>query len=231
MGGAIGLECRAGGGSTCWFTAVFETPPETVESLPAKEHGATLRRFSSACLDPSRGAAHIRKGARILVAEDNATNQSVFLAQLEKLGYQCHIASDGAEAVEALRKEKFDLVLMDCQMPRMDGFEAARRIRESGEMDIPIIAVTASAMSTDRERCIRGGMSDYLSKPVEIGVLSEMLAKWLSEPDETRPVFDEEALLQRLLGDRQLADRVVRAFLERLPFPAKQFAHAASTGR
>ena len=80
-----------------------------------------------------------------------------------------------------MQQEEYDLVLMDCQMPRMDGFEATRRIRQTGSSQVPIIAVTANAMSGDRERCIREGMNDYLSKPVQLSALAEVLESWLPE--------------------------------------------------
>ena len=118
---------------------------------------------------------------RVLLAEDNEINQRITLRLLEKLGVPADAVVNGREAVQALEKRKYDLVLMDCQMPRMDGFEATRRIRESGSPHVPIVAVTANAMSGDRERCIREGMNDYVSKPVELGPLAEVLEKWLPE--------------------------------------------------
>ncbi len=170
MGGRIGFDSRVGEGSTFWFTAVFEVPAE-----PGPES-----------IQAPGGVAEVRPEARILVAEDHPINRRVLLAQLEKLGCRARAVVSGAEAVEAVEREEFDLVLMDCQMPGMDGFEATRRIRGSGRPDLPIVAVTADAMSGDRERCIREGMSDYLSKPIELCLLAEVLAKWLSEPGYLR---------------------------------------------
>ena len=103
----------------------------------------------------------------------------VALAQLRKLGYQASAVTNGAEAVEAVQHGRYDLVLMDCQMPVMDGFEATRRIRGSVHPGIPIIAVTADAMPGDRDRCLSEGMNDYLAKPVELELLTDVLAKWL----------------------------------------------------
>jgi CheY-like chemotaxis protein len=123
--------------------------------------------------DRPRGALNGTKGsrgnARILVAEDNAVNRAVALAQLRKLGFHVSLVTNGAEAIEAVDRDQYDLVLMDCEMPGMDGFEATRRIRLSAHPDIPIIAVTADAVSGDRERCLREGMNDYLAKPVALG--------------------------------------------------------------
>jgi CheY-like chemotaxis protein len=101
---------------------------------------------------------------------------------LQKLGYDAHAVINGVEAVEAIERGGFDLVLMDCQMPVMDGFEATRRIRRSaqaGMADLPIVAVTADAMPEDRNRCLSAGMNDYRAKPIELGPLQDILTKWL----------------------------------------------------
>lgn len=165
------------------------------------------------------------------MAEDNATNQEVALAQLRKLGYSADMVATGAAAIEALGHGNYDLVLMDCQMPVMDGFEATRRIRGSGQRDIPVIALTAGAMEGDRDRCLSAGMSDYLAKPVAVAMLREMLAKWLPESGDdgacpapeppaggqAKAVFNAEALLRRLMGDRAVASVVLKGFLENAP--------------
>ncbi|RYD42662.1 MAG: response regulator, partial [Verrucomicrobiaceae bacterium] len=109
--------------------------------------------------------------ALILVAEDNVVNQKVDLLQLKKLGYRADLAADGFEVLAALEKTPYDLILMDCQMPGMDGFEATRRIRETCNRPIRIIALTANAMIGDREKCIEAGLDDHLSKPVRIDEL------------------------------------------------------------
>jgi CheY-like chemotaxis protein/HPt (histidine-containing phosphotransfer) domain-containing protein len=124
-----------------------------------------------------------RHGWRILLVEDNLTNQMVATGILENLGYQSSIANSGAEAIHALETFPYDLVFMDCQMPGMDGFETTAIIRDphSGVMNhsIVIIAMTAHAMDGDREKCIASGMDDYLSKPIKSSVLADMLLKWL----------------------------------------------------
>lgn len=121
--------------------------------------------------------------ARVLVAEDNLVNQKVAVRTLEMLGCQAEVAENGALAVEAFKRRDFDVVLMDCQMPVLDGFEAARAIRalESAGRRVPIIAVTANAMQGDRERCLEAGMDDYVPKPVTMGALDEVLRRWLPE--------------------------------------------------
>ena len=127
--------------------------------------------------------------ARILVAEDNIVNQQVAIGILKNLGFAAEVVANGDEAVKALESIPFDLVLMDIQMPDMDGFEATRLIRdpESSVLNgkIPIIAMTAHALQGDRERCLEAGMDDYVSKPVDIQALSEVLKKWLPENKKT----------------------------------------------
>jgi CheY-like chemotaxis protein len=120
---------------------------------------------------------------KLLLVEDNPVNQRVALAVLGKLGYQADLAGNGAEAVTATAARPYDLVLMDCQMPVMDGFEATRRIREAqaGARRVPILAMTANAMQGDRERCLQAGMDDYLPKPVTLDALRTALQRWLPQ--------------------------------------------------
>jgi CheY-like chemotaxis protein len=117
----------------------------------------------------------------VLVVEDNAINQRVVTRMLEKLGHRADVAGNGLEALAALGERPYDLVLMDCQMPEMDGFEATRRLRDpaSGVLDprVRVVALTANAMAGDRERCLAAGMDDHLPKPIQIQTLAAMLAK------------------------------------------------------
>ncbi|MBN1825534.1 MAG: response regulator [Candidatus Eisenbacteria bacterium] len=129
-------------------------------------------------------------GTRVLVAEDNPVNQKVALLLLKKMGCRADAVANGAEAVRALETIPYDLVLMDCQMPEMDGFEATRVIREAGRTGggrpIPIVAMTANAMQGDRDLCLDAGMDDYVAKPVTPKALEEVLCKWLPETTPVR---------------------------------------------
>jgi PAS domain S-box-containing protein len=132
---------------------------------------------------PAPAPASVRgpAGPTLLLAEDNLVNQRVAMAVLKKLGLSADLASNGEEAVRAFHSGRYDLVLMDCQMPEVDGFQATRRIRdlETPGRHVPILAMTANAMEGDRERCLQAGMDDYLPKPVTLDALREALARWL----------------------------------------------------
>jgi signal transduction histidine kinase/CheY-like chemotaxis protein len=126
-------------------------------------------------------ATALRKRMRILLVEDNPVNQRVAVVLLKKAGYRCEVAANGQEALDAMEQIAFDLVVMDCQMPVMDGFEATRRIREREAREgghIPVIAMTANAQKGDRQRCIAAGMDEYISKPVDRQKLYNILGKW-----------------------------------------------------
>jgi two-component system sensor histidine kinase/response regulator len=123
-----------------------------------------------------------RQWSRVLVVEDNAANLKVTVRMVERLGYRADVAANGAEAVSILQRVPYDAVLMDCQMPEMDGYEATRLIRanENGGQHVPIIAMTAAALAGDRERCLAAGMDDYISKPVKLHVVAALLERWIA---------------------------------------------------
>ncbi|MBN1297537.1 response regulator [bacterium] len=162
---------------------LFNCLISVLNSKKSKDDRATVfyTRFSAEEEKAVRERSRSKK--RILLAEDNVINQKVALRILEKAGFSAVVVANGREAVEAVRKSTFDAILMDCQMPVMDGYEASAQIRtmETGTGRIPIIAMTAHAMESDRKRCLESGMDDYISKPVTPDVLSAVLDRFLNE--------------------------------------------------
>ncbi len=183
-----------------------------------------------------------RRGrVRILLAEDNKTNQQVALGVLAKLGYSADVVVNGREAVQALEKNLYDLILMDVQMPEMDGLEATRAIRSgttgAPNPRIPIVAMTAHALKGDREICLEAGMDDYISKPIAAPALADAIERWVQRTQEgppeglpansaaataeDPPVFDRQALEARLLGDADLVASILDGFLDDMPKQVK----------
>ncbi len=179
MNGSVGCSSEIGSGTNFWFNVrlekgTTETPsaPETdAESSAAKTMAGFRNMLAS-------------RRSHILVADDNIINQRVAMGLLRQMGLQVEVAKNGADALEKLHDGQFDIVLMDVQMPVMDGLEATRRIRklesETGR-HIPIIALTAGAMDGDRENCLSAGMDDFISKPIILKALTQILAKWLPQ--------------------------------------------------
>jgi signal transduction histidine kinase/CheY-like chemotaxis protein len=172
MGGEAGVESSAGVGSTFWFTACFDV---------ASERAAQVADIASAPAVVSE-----RSGKRILLAEDNVVNEKVATRFLEKLGYVVHAVPNGREAVDAWARGGYDLVLMDCQMPVLDGYAATREIRarEHSGPRIPIVALTANAMKKDELECRQAGMDDHLAKPLDREALARCLAQHLTYSHE-----------------------------------------------
>ena len=169
MGGQIGVDSTVGAGSTFWFTVAL-----------AKATPAEISAVQTANQPVEKNTDII--GAHVLVAEDNLPNKRLIERLLARLGVDAEIVGNGVDAVAAARGKAFDLILMDCHMPELDGFDATREIRAGGS-SIPIIALTADAMSGDREVCIEAGMDDYLAKPIVTAELIRTLRRWL--PDRT----------------------------------------------
>jgi CheY-like chemotaxis protein len=193
MDGEIGFTSAPERGSTFWFTAAFgqaSLTAQDVDTDPTRPQGARRRGdpTTPSTAAPTGGQQRDRLTGRVLLAEDNVVNQKVTLAMLRRLGLTVELARDGLEALDATGREHYDLVLMDCQMPGMDGFEATRRIREREAQQaaasgaggrIPIVALTANAMAEDRDACLENGMDDYLSKPFDQASLVGVLSRWL----------------------------------------------------
>jgi signal transduction histidine kinase/ActR/RegA family two-component response regulator len=181
MGGTIGVNSKVDRGSTFWFTAVFEKrmamPTWLDDNSDAEIESAADR------IDETESSQKHKRKMRVLVVEDNPVNQKVAQLLLEKLGMRSDVAANGLEAIKALQTTPYDLVLMDCQMPEMDGYEATRLIRlpESRTLNpaIPIIAMTALAMQGDKDRCILVGMNDFIAKPILRKDLTKILDRWL----------------------------------------------------
>ena len=167
LGGSIAVDSEVGHGST--FTVELPFGEALAPPVPARDAAPAAQKISG----------------RVLVAEDNPVNQSVIEAMLREIGVATSVVGDGALAVAALRSAAFDLVLMDCQMPVMDGYAATAAIRaEPGPMArVPIIALTANALPEDRQRCLTAGMDDYLSKPVRLDTLASTVGRWLTGAD------------------------------------------------
>ncbi len=175
-----------------------------------------------------------KRKTRILIAEDNIINKKIALKVLEKLGYHADVAANGLEALKALEMIHYDMVLMDVQMPEMDGLEATREIRKREKLTdrskhIPIIAMTAHAMEGDREICLKAGMDDYLTKPIKPGKFGETIARWIfdnaaagqdrtkAKPSKEASVFDRTAFLDRIGGNEDVCQEIIGIFLQDVP--------------
>lgn len=237
MGGQIEVQSEEGRGALFRFCVQLGRPlvAEKGRVAPPIERPLAARVACGESPSPT---------IRILLAEDNSTNQAVALGILRRLGYCADAVVNGSEALKALQSRPYDLVFMDLQMPQMDGFETVQAIRAlqvpANNPDIPVIALTAHALPSDREKCLLAGMNDYLTKPLQWEALAHMIEKWFpgapprgaSDPRRTREapeakepgetelsvsVFDRAGLLSRLLGDLGLARELAVEFRDELP--------------
>ena len=216
MGGDVGVDSTPGNGSNFWFTVSLkrdQQPP------------------SAAAADPPL-SAQFRHDALVLVVEDNEINQEVARQLLENAGLTVNVAADGAEAVDKLGRHRYDLILMDMQMPVMDGLEATRRIRSlPGGRSVPIAAMTANAFEEDRQKCLQAGMDDFLTKPIDTNALRNLLRRWLPsrsgdtlsetiahstwpppESDAANSLIDAEKGVKRFNGDLEKYRTMLQRF-------------------
>jgi CheY-like chemotaxis protein len=206
MNGGIGVKSQPGHGSTFWVTLNFSRPAGTqfvsrsglTQPLPRPVNFAALRQES------------------VLLAEDNVVNQQVALGNLRKLGYHADIATSGFEVLEATARKNYDIILMDCQMPELDGYQVTREIRqrEGKGRRAYIIAMTAHAMVGDREKCLAAGMDDYLSKPLNREELRAAMQR--GAPGPATPL-NEDAVRRLAADDDQELARLIELFAASAP--------------
>ncbi|WP_083296203.1 response regulator [Duganella sp. HH101] len=228
MGGDVGVDSQPGVGSTFWFTAQLGVSYKTMSTLINQIGDAAGELLASAHTSVMMAAL---SAARILLVEDNLFNQQIAQEMLEEVGATVCLANNGVDALELLRRSDFDCVLMDVQMPLMDGLEATRRIRADPQLShIPVLAMTATATTEARMRCIDAGMNDFISKPVHPALMYQTVANWLPPralPGQARrPQPPEPAAKSGIDDDRAVMDlSVLATLLGDDPLKLRKFAY------
>ncbi|MBM3242137.1 response regulator [Candidatus Poribacteria bacterium] len=210
-------------GVTNFIDGIIQDAIMTTIGVPPQDEDLS-QQIARPSLDKSERSLHI------LLAEDDTVNQKMVVRMLQKRGHTVAVAKNGQEALAALEKEAFDIVLMDVQMPEMDGFEATAVIREKEKttgVHIPIAAMTAHAMKGDRERCLEAGMDNYVSKPIKAQELFDAIESLVGAPakatteksaaQQADEIFDQTAALDRVDGDAELLMELVEAFFKEYP--------------
>ncbi len=222
MGGTLTVNSRPGEGAAFHFELTLPLETEAAEPHPPEKPPRFPKLW-----EPRRSVGDDTPGRRILLAEDNPVNQKVVRITLERMGHRITMVSDGRAAVSAATAEDFDLILMDVQMPEMDGYEATAAIRqnEGPTRRVPIVALTAHAMAGDRERCLAAGMDDYLAKPILPAAFQDVLDRHLpaaeapastppAEAVPSPPAFDRRALAERIGVDDDTVTDLITVFRE-----------------
>ncbi len=238
MGGEIGVVSKPGVGSRFFFTAGFDRQSGQKKAERIAVHQPVAESEY----------AHSLRGTRLLVVEDNAVNRELVQEILTNAGVSIDLAEDGAQAVAMVGKTRYDGVLMDCQMPIMDGFEATRKIRADDRYrDLPIIAMTANAMAGDRELCLESGMNDHVAKPIKINALVPAIARWIKPrllekavepgglvpPESKAPRLsdvDSDEALDNLDGNVALYCKILKRFSEEHADAAQRIREVYQSG-
>ncbi|QHW01552.1 response regulator [Spirosoma endbachense] len=229
QGGWITVTSKPGKGSEFTLEIPYQIAPESVRKG----------------IDPDLTKTNaVKKSLTILAVEDNLMNQKLVLQVIKRLGYKAELAENGQQALDMLQKESFDLILMDIQMPVMDGYQTTRHIRTTLQSNIPIIAMTAHALASEREQCLQAGMNDFLPKPFQMEDLQRMIQHYGFPNGEQAPVvetsrpvhsidstsFSVEPLLNSVGNDAELAMELLEIYLDKTPDEIKQLQQALSDG-
>ncbi|MBP1908614.1 PAS domain-containing hybrid sensor histidine kinase/response regulator [Methanolobus bombayensis] len=230
MEGEIGVKSKMDEGSEFWFTVKFD---KLIQDKNKWIRNPNVQRGIDSSTQKTEN-----DDLKVLLVEDNLTNQMVAKSMLQKLGFEVDVAINGFEAIKVLKNNPYDIVLMDIQMPVMDGFETVHHIRdeESEALDhkVPIIAITAHAMAGDKEKCFEADMDDYIAKPFSLKTLSKLMNKWSLKIKEEQSlknkldveqyssissemVFNREFLVDKMMGDEDLAGHMVAVFVKEIP--------------